>query len=237
MTDAKTALEASRNLAWIANHWPDLEAALTPGGGNALTGMPRTDSTGIPINIHVSDLMREIDDHARHLCLQLIDETHDITDMPPTPAARLHLAAQRYGHWCAADPTTAHTYTDTAHDYREKTRRVLEKPLAPTYLGPCPTPDCDGELYQRGATTRLTCPACHHETDVTTQRAYLAEQMEERLMTLSEITSALVVAGHPVPHSTVRRWASSRRLRHITDGLYKFTDALTLAEHRAARTA
>ena len=241
MIDTQLALEAREAFGWIADRWPDLTAALAPGGGKALTGMPRGASSALPINVHVSDLMREIDDQAWGFCRALVGETDDVQGVPATPVERLRLVASRYGHFVAADDRTALEYCDVAHDAREKVRRTLERPPAPTYLGPCPVADtgegdaCDGELYQRGATTRLRCPTCGHETTVDDQRAWIAERMDDRLMTASEIGRALKVAGHDVPHGTVRRWCSEGRLADVGDGLYRFTDALDMAQARRAK--
>lgn len=234
MIDTQTALEAREAFGWIADRWSDLMAALAPGGGKALTGMPRGTSSALPINVHVSDLMREIDDQAWGYCRALVNETDDLHGVPATPVERLRLVASRYGHFVAADDRTALEYCDVAHEAREKVRRVLERPPAPTYLGPCPVTDtgegdaCEGELYQRGATTRLRCPSCGHETTVDDQRAWIAERMDDRLMTASEIGRALKVAGHDVKPATVRKWIERGRLAPAIDDLYRFTDAISL---------
>ncbi|WP_454853902.1 hypothetical protein [Promicromonospora soli] len=70
--------------------------------------------------------------------------------------------------------------------------------------------------------------------------------MDERLITLSEITTALVTVGALVPHRTVQSWAHRGRLvEHLEfvgvpwslrpSGLYRFADAFTLATRRATR--
>lgn len=73
--DAQTALNARTDLLWIVDHWADLRARLHGGGGNALTGLPGGSSESpLPIDVHVSDLMREIEDQARFYAAVLLDE-------------------------------------------------------------------------------------------------------------------------------------------------------------------
>src|SRR5699024_2845454 len=76
MIDTTTAEQMRADLTWLADHWAQLEHELAGGGGNALTGMPRGESSPLPINIAVSDLMAEIDWRiGSHYCHALLDET------------------------------------------------------------------------------------------------------------------------------------------------------------------
>ena len=73
--DAQNALNARTDLLWIVDHWADLRARLHGGGGNALTGLPGGSTEApLPIDVHVSDLMREIEDQARFYAAVLLDE-------------------------------------------------------------------------------------------------------------------------------------------------------------------
>ena len=73
--DEQTALDARTDLLWIVDRWADLRARLPGGGGHALTGLPGGSSeTPLPIDVHVSDLMREIEDQARFYAAVLLDE-------------------------------------------------------------------------------------------------------------------------------------------------------------------
>ena len=67
------AISAQADLMHIVAKWAELTERLHGGGGKALTGMPRGASEALPIDVHVSDLMREIEDQARFYG-QVIDD-------------------------------------------------------------------------------------------------------------------------------------------------------------------
>ena len=67
------AISTQADLLHIVAKWPELTERLHGGGGKALTGMPRGASEALPIDVHVSDLMREIEDQARFYG-QVIDD-------------------------------------------------------------------------------------------------------------------------------------------------------------------
>lgn len=282
--DAQTALNARTDLLWIVDHWAHLRARLHGGGGNALTGLPSgSTETPLPIDVHVSDLMREIEDQARFYAAVLLDEVPPehgcdgrcvdgwITTaaeaakagqpVPPAPSSwdcperrdpittstmptLLGQVAERYGHF-TADEREALDFCDEAHDFRERVRRTLERPAPPAYVGPCRsrTADgagCAGELYLREGRDGGTCRECGTEFTEGKQVAFIAGELERRLMTASEIGSALVVLGFPAPPSTVRSWISRERLTPVGPGeprLYRLAQALELAKARVERAA
>lgn len=235
MIDTQTALEAQQNILWLADRWADLTARLGGSGGGALGVRVQTsERPPLPIDVHVSDLMAEIDwKVARHYCQILIEEAEDVTAVPTTTEGRLRLVAERYGHF-VTDDRLALDFCDDASDYRERVRKVFERPAPPEYLGPCPIGECAGELYARGAASMVRCPECLTETTRDEQRGFVAERMEDRLMTVTEIGRALKVVGMPVPPGTLRRWASGEKpkLEPVEEGLYRLAQAMELAGER-----
>lgn len=231
--DRLVALAARDDLLWIAAHWSDLSARLRPGGGNALTGVAvaTSDDGHAPIDVHVSDLMYEIEENvARFYARILADET----DWTPTTSAMpglLREVAARYGHFTEDDDCMALAFCDDASDYRDKVRKTLERPAPPTYVGPCQTDNCDGELYVREGRDAGTCRTCHQPFTLAEQRAFLDREMEARLMTQAEIPRALNILGVKVAPGTVRKWVERERLLPAIPGerLYRLADARSLA--------
>lgn len=226
------ALEARNDLLWIADHWPALRARLRRGGGSALTGMPTGSDTQLPIDTHVSDLMFEITGQVARFYGQIL---HDETDWQPSTSSMpglLRDVAERYGHFTSDDPQMAMGFCDDAHDYREKVRWTLERPAPPTYIGPCKVTDCAGELYLRDDRESGKCRECGTEYTRAEQMDWVAEQMNDRLMTASEIVSALVVLRvEPTPGiKTVRSWVRRGKLPEVAPGLYRLADAVALTE-------
>ncbi len=234
------ALRAQTNLRYIADRWPDLKARLRPGGGNALTGMPGGDgSEGAPIDVAISDLMFEIESEARSLGYVLLDETTDWAPRSSRMPTLLIDVTERYGHWTAGDERTALAFCDWAEVYAVKVQRALERPAPAGYVGPCQQDGCDGELYLRPGRDHGQCRDCGTAFTREDQMRYVEAQMETRLMTQSEIVTALVVLDCPVPAKTVQSWAQRHRLIEAIpgSGLYRLADAMTLAEQRGKRVS
>lgn len=233
---AQMGLEARDQLTWVADRWGDLRAALQPGNSSALDGMPHhAEQHRAPINIHVSDLLHAIEQQTRKLAHVLLDETDDWQPTTSSMPGLLYDVAHRYGHWTAADTHTALTFLDWAEDTAHKVKRALTKPQPATYIGPCKTDMCDGELHLKPGHTTATCPHCGTETAWDDQREYIEKQFEQRLMTPTELTSALTVLGTPVPIGTIKSWIHRERLPEVVDGLYRISDAQRLALTRKVR--
>jgi hypothetical protein len=230
------AEEAKRNLLWIAGKWPDLQARLTPGTGKKLDAVRGAPESRPPIDVHVSDLMRTIEDEAQMLAHVLMDET-DWEPPTSTMPGLLEAVADRYGHFTTADANTALKFTDWAHEYQYRVDRCLTRPAPPEYIGPCPTPACIGELYLPEKRRTTTCPECGQERTIEDQRAWIEDQFKDFRMTQSEIVSALVVLGLPVPIGTVKSWTHRNRLMEGEDGKYSLQEAKTLAEGRKVRAS
>lgn len=154
--------------------------------------------------------------------------------------------AHRYGHFTSdPDEKTATDFTDEAHELRRKAKGVIEHHQPARWQGPCPETDCDGQLYQRTGSIDATCRMCGRDVGPAEWRAIMEEAFDSRLMTLSELVTALYVTGHRVPEETVRTWAK-RGAKHgdparglvlaVTEpDLYRFADAHALAERRNGR--
>lgn len=231
---AQMGLEARDNLLWIVARWPRLKAALVPGGGSALNGMPRhAEEHPAPLNVHISDLMHEIETETRNLAHVLLDETNDWAPTTSAMPGLLHDVAQRYGHWTAGDLRTGLAFLDWAEDVKDRTRRALMPADPPKYIGPCQVRECEGELHLKAGKNVARCPHCGTETVAEDQRVWLAGQFEDRLMTPGEIVSALrVLIDQEVPIKTVRSWIDRGRLPEAVDGLYRIRDAQELALRR-----
>ena len=264
--DRVVALGARDDWLWLVAQWPELRNRLHPGGGNALTGMPGTGGeSALPIDIHVSDLLEEITQSARFYGRVLWDEVvplHGCNDAcyadgipveecpdiqrPITTSFMPGLlvdVATRYGHFTEGDEEIGLAFCDDASDYRERVRKTLERPAPATYVGPCQHKGedgagCEGELYVRDGKTAGTCRVCGTPFTLAEQMEWLAVELEERLMTMSEIVSALVVLGVETPVGTVKSWISRKRLLPVDEGddvrLYRLADAKVLADSRKA---
>lgn len=233
--DNLTALNARDDLLWIVDHWPALRARLHPGWGNAMNGLPTGSDVSLPIDLHVSDLMFEIEQDVARFYGRILAEETDWTPSTSSMPGLLRDVAKRYGHFVAQDARWALAFCDDAADYRDKVRHAIERPMPPMYVGPCQTKDCAGELYVRPGRDGGTCRECGKEFTLAEQREFLNAALMERLMTASEITSALMVLGLRVPFSTVRSWINRNRLVEAVDGLYRLADALDLASASGGR--
>lgn len=228
-------LEAKHNLEYIAARWPDLHARLRPTPGLNLGTARPIPASKPPIRLDVSDLMHEITVETEALAHVLIYETDW---RPPTSRMPrlLHEVAQRYGHWITQDDTTALAFTDWAHHTRTRVERTLENPVPPSYIGPCRLPDCDGSVYYQQGRTLGKCDTCANMWDLTEQRNFIRQALEARLMTQSEIVSALTLMETPRGIKTVNSWVRRGRLPEVAPKLYPFAIALDLAQQTPART-
>ena len=228
------SLQAKQDLEWIAARWNDLKARLLP-SSTPNTGAARPAPTSRPpLNLHISDLLHTIEVEARMLGWTLMEETPG--GWRPTSSAMPQLlidVAQHHGHWTTQDDQTALAFTDWANEYRHRVERALENPPNPTYLGPCQ--HCQNDYYVKPRATVAKCRGCHGTIDIRTQMAWVQQQLQDRLMTLSEIRLALNILDIPVPYNTIKSWAHRGRLLPQAEGLYRLGDAKQLAEEHAER--
>lgn len=226
------ALRARDDLLAVAASWGALQARLRPqgtGSGDRVTGStePR-----LPIDVGVSDLLAEVEAHARFLGQVLLEETTDWQPSTSTMPGLLEEVAKRYGHFTADDDKTALDFCDEAHELRRKVAGAIERKEAPRWQGPCPEDECVGEIYQRSGSTDAKCRACGRVVGPAEWREIMRVAFDERLMTRGELVSALVVVKRAVKPNTLDRWVSrGRLLPEVTEpDLFRFADAYTLAE-------
>ena len=79
------------------------------------------------------------------------------------------------------------------------------------------------------------CDTCRNTWDLQAQRELVRQALEARLMTQSEIVSALTVMGIPRGIKTVNSWVRRGRLPEVSPRLYRFATALDLAQQTPAR--
>lgn len=238
MIDNLTGLAARDALLAVAHAWPALQARLVPGDGTP--GAGTGDQARMPIDVAVSDLMREIEDHARFYGQVLLEETVDWAPRTSTMPGLLVDVATRYGHFIADDDKTALDFCDVAHEIQRKVEGCIMRPAPPRWVGPCPDEECPGQLRQRETELDAVCRTCGRQVGPLEWQAIMYDAFEERVMTRSEIVSALVVTRHEVKPNTVDKWVQRGRLVPVAEGsnLFRFADAYGLAERsRSGRVA
>lgn len=231
--DNLTALAARDDLLAIVAAWPALQARLEPSGSSTGGGIRPAPGSRPPIDLHVSDLMHEIETEARALGQILLEETDDWQPDTSEMPGLLRSVALRFGHFTHGDDEkTAYDFLDTAHEFRRKVALVLERPEPPRWMGPCIVPECDGELRLHGHRIDTRCPECGNVAGLLEVRKHLYAALKDRLMTRGELVSALFVLGIEVKPKTLDKWVERGRLEKAVEDpdLYRLEDALALAE-------
>lgn len=245
MIDTQLALEAQANITWIADHWDDLKARLGGSGGGGLQIRVKTSELPpLPIDLHVSDLMAEIDwKIGRNYCNALVEETDDVKAVPTTAEGRLRLVAERYGHFVMND-RTALQLCDDAVDYRGRVEKAIERPAPSRFWGECGNGECPGKMYMREDAAWATCPECGTKHTIDDMRRWIYESFEGLLLEYSEIMPALKILDREVSVRTVQRWTRAgdsytdeqrekAALKPALDGepvLYSLREAVGLVE-------
>lgn len=232
------SLDARTDLLWIVDQWPTLQAALTPGGGKAHSGMPAGGGDApLPINVQISDLLHVITDRARFYGRALMEET-DWTPTTSKMPTLLREIAERSGHFTEAETRMAIDFCDDVETMRADVEGALKDRARRRYMGDCQAPECTGDLFLPATTDHGTCPKCQRPFTWYEQTAILEAELSKRLMTQSEIVSALFVLGHEVPISTVKSWVRRGKLKTPDvpfiegSGLFAFSDAIGLVAAR-----
>ncbi|WP_353707619.1 hypothetical protein ABRQ22_17310 [Cellulosimicrobium sp. ES-005] len=231
--DNLVALAARDDLLAIVAAWPALQARLEPSGSSTGGASHPAPGSRPPIDLHVSDLMHEIETEARALGRILLEETDDWQPDTSEMPGLLRSVALRFGHFTHGDDEkTAYDFLDIAHEFRRKVALALERPEPARWMGPCIVPECDGELRLFGHRVDTTCPECGNVAGLLEVRKHLHAALKDRLMTRGELVSALFVLGIEVKPKTLDKWVERGRLEKAVEDpdLYRLEDALRLAE-------
>jgi len=234
--DRLSILTTRANLLWLANHQRDV-AAREAQQGRAFSGMPvyRSTEPSLPGVLSGPDLSGDIARELDALVQQLMDA---VPDWQPDPheTRRWKDAAGRIEQVCET-PQDALAWWDTASALRTRAERALGPAAAGRFMGWCAVPGCDGGIRLADDQDATTCPEC--ETFVTReqQTAYVVEALGDRLMTLSELATALVTVQAETPWRTLQTWARRGQITEHEDGsgMYPFEQAFTRAARRATR--
>lgn len=244
-------LGARDDLLAVADYWPDLRARLGGRGGNALTGMPTSHGAApLPVDVGVMDLTDEISYYVTAWTVAITDRAGHVN--ATTTAGRIRQVAYELWRTMDREERADHIWT-IASDLRHRAETILGARTRAAWCGPCPTPGCTAEVYLHDDQQARVCPGCGADITRDDQQAYLREQLDGCLLTLSELTSALVVVGTPVPYRTLQSWARRGRLpEHVEwvgwagvpwappvpdTGLFPFTVAFELAAARHGTVA
>lgn len=231
-------LSVRNDILDVAQMLPALRARLLPGRGvGEKVGKRRKGESQLPIDVGVSDLLRDVRWAAQHFAHVLMDEVHDYSPTGETDDALLRDIAGRIGHWTQDDDRTALDFSDTWHELRRKVAGAISQREKPKWLGPCLVEECTGDLYLRTGKIDARCDDCGRECGMGEIREYLTAAFEDRLMTRGELITAIYVVTHVVTKSnTLNHWIQRGRLVAVMDDpdLYRFAEALELAERKVA---
>lgn len=207
MIDTQLALEAQANITWIADHWDDLKARLGGSGGGGLQIRVKTSELPpLPIDLHVSDLMAEIDwQVARHYSNALLMDEPDWRPPSWTTEGMLRGIAERYGHF-VTNEGWGQAFCDDAYDYRSRVEKTIERPAPTRFWGECGNGECPGKMYMREDAAWATCPECGTKHTLEDMRRWIYESFEGLLLEYSEIMPALKILDREVSIRTIQRW-------------------------------
>jgi len=230
-----TGLEAAQTWRNLADLWPLLHAYLEPRKSGADT-VRTPPASKPPFSIAASALIADIKDWAGFYALALMDETKDGYVPSADVPSRLREIAMRHGHFTTVPDRTALDFCDQAHELMRKAVGLIEKPVPPTFAGPCMVMGCDGDLYVKPGRAAATCAECAADVDIGQVREQLRRAMESRIMRRTEIAPALRMLGWEGASKTIHTWIGRTRLVPVIrePEMFRFTDAMDLAKIEVA---
>ena len=230
-----TGLEAAQTWRNLADLWPLLHAYLEPRKSGADT-VRTPPASKPPMSLVASDLIAEIGDWAWFYAAALMDETADGYVPSADVPSRLREIAMRHGHFTTVPDRTALDFCDQAHELMRKAVGLIEKPVPPTFAGPCMVVGCDGDLYVKPGRAAATCVECAADVDLGQVREQLRRAMGSRLMRRKEIAPALRMLGANSNYEAVKKWVQRGRLVPVIrePEMFRLTDAMDLAKIEVA---
>lgn len=232
--DRLSILTTRANLMWLATRQRDV-AAREANTGRALTGMPvhRSTEPRLPGVLAGPDLSGEIARALNTLVRELVSVDHEYQP-DERETVRWYQAAMVVEKVCPNEHD-ALSWWDTASSLRVRAERALGPSAAGRFMGWCAVPDCPGEIRMGDDETAAVCPECRGIVTREQQVAFIVEEMDQRLMSRSELATALTTVGAEVPYSTLCRWIATGVVPETEPGVYRFHDAFTRAAKRTTR--
>ena len=223
------------HLAAIPEIIDDLEVELTRQSRKTAGPGGRHHDQPIPFGVAASDLLHELRTILTTSCRALALLPEDLPD-DTVPAMLTWLV-----HAETSIPLRVEGPDVTAGvaAWIRRARRLCDTPAERKFIGRC---HCYAELYATDDQPLVTCRECEGEWHVESIRrstaAHVADALDAKLGTLSEIRAALATLGTPRSRKTLESWVTRGRLpkRGLADGghLYSYADAISLAAPRVA---
>lgn len=145
--------------------------------------------------------------------------------------------------WIAAHPAAVELCADIAEAV-ERLARITDRPPERHYLGPCLSIDldgqeCPGDVHQTGARPP-ECDQCGATHSADDRQAWIADMVQDQLVTAAEAAGALSAWGETITSGLVRKWAERGRIvahGRNRDGrpVYRFGDCRALAVQTVSR--
>lgn len=119
--------------------------------------------------------------------------------------------------------------------------RVVDRPAARAYAGPCE--DCGNDLYGYAKAARLRCGVCGRSYLTADRRRWVLDALREHLATAAEIAAGIgELYGETINRKRINQWRSRGRLTEHgftlddrRDPLFRIGDVLDLAQRQAGQ--
>lgn len=149
---------------------------------------------------------------------------------------------------------------DDIADITKKVERIVNRPIPPRYVGPCPgeAPEqvltkrreednhetrCNRELTASHKSDAVTCPQCDTTHEIEAVIAQNLEESGDKLMTIRELVDwVLPRLDEPVPERTLYRWMRNGTLEVVGrndrgDDMVRLSDVLVIRRSKPRHAA